>query len=118
MKKFYYLMAFGLFGLSNLNAQYQYSDPVQPDISHLGNAINTLQQRFNNNTKRLQNAVNDIQKQINQLDISYEKKQYVLGNLSNRVQSINSKRYDYSSNNVTESIINYLYDSVKKDLKN
>lgn len=117
MRKFYYLAVFGLFGLNNLNAQYRYSAPVQPDISHLGNAVNTLQQRYNYNTKRLQNAVDDIQKQVGRLDISYDRKQYVLSNLSNRVQSINSKGYDYSSNSVTESVINYLYDSVKKDLQ-
>lgn len=117
MKKIYYLAVFGLFGLINLNAQYRYSDPVQPNISHLGNATNTLQQRYNYNTKRVQNAVNDIQKQVGKLDISYDLKQYVLGNLNNRVQSINNKRYDYSSDNVTNSIIDYLYDSVKKDLQ-
>ncbi len=117
MRKFYYLAVFGLFGLNYVNAQYQYSTPVQPDMSHLGNAVNTLQQKYNYNTKRVQNAVNDIHKQVGKLDISYDRKQYVLGNLSNRVQSINSKGYDYSSNSVTESIINYLYDTVKKDLK-
>lgn len=117
MKKIYYLLVFGTIS-TFANAQYQYSNPVQPDISHLGNAVNTLQQRYNNNTYRLQNAVSNIEKQVRQLDISYEKKQFVLGNLSNRVQSINNKKYDYSSNSLTDSIIDYLYSSVKTDLTN
>lgn len=73
MKKTWILFAF-LMQSFICNAQYQYSTPVQPNLNGLGTAVNTIQNRYNNNTKRVQKAVDRLKSQILDLDISDEKK--------------------------------------------
>ena len=103
---------------SNGNLQrrpYQYRDPQQLDISGLGNAATTLQNRYNNNAERVQYEVNKIIKRVYQFEISDEQKEEIVTRFKNTaVRSINTQRINYSSDAETNSVINYLYDSINK----
>lgn len=93
----------------------QYRDPIQPDLSPMFRAQSILQQRYNYNTQRVQEAVNDIITRVYKFEIPNEQKEEIVTRFRNTaVRSINSQRIDYSNNNATNGVINYLYESINK----
>lgn len=108
----------GLFSYSQSRKPYQYRDPVPLDISNLGNASSTLQQRYNYNTQRVQQEIDAIVRQVNKLDITEKQKQDILELFQkNGIASLNAQRLNYSSDAQTNQAIKYLYDSVNSIIK-
>lgn len=104
------------FGLSRKPIQYR--DPVPLDISNLGNASSTLQQRYNYNTQRVQQEIDAIVRQVNKLDITEKQKQDILELFQkNGIASLNAQRLNYSSDAQTNQAIKYLYDSVNSIIR-
>lgn len=89
---------------------YQYRDPQQLDISNLGNATTTLQNRYDNNRRKAQNAIDDIVYQIKSMDISDSKKSKIL-NAFNETVRMNSRR-------ISNGEIDWLYDASNLIVKN
>lgn len=89
---------------------YQYKDPEKLDISGLGNAATTLQGRYNSNQKNAQVVIDDIVSQIKSLDISDTKKEKILNDFT---QTVNSNMQTIYNGNV-----NWLYDAVNTIIKN
>ncbi len=108
----------GLFSYSQSRKPIQYRDPVPLDISNLGNASSTLQQRYNYNTQRVQQEIDAIVRQVNKLDITEKQKQDILELFQkNGIASLNAQRLNYSSDAQTNQAINYLYNSVNSIIK-
>lgn len=89
---------------------YQYRDPEKLDISGLGNAATTLQNRYNNNQKNAQAVIDDIVHQIKSLDMSETKKEKILNDFT---ETVNSNMQTIYNGNV-----NWLYDAVNTIIKN
>lgn len=89
---------------------YQYRDPQQLDISNLGNAATTLQNRYNSNQKNAQAVVDDIVYQIKSLDISDDRKNKILETFDKTI--INNMESLYRGN------VNWLYDAANTIIKN
>lgn len=67
---------------------YEYKDPQQLDISNLGNAASTLQNRYNSNQKNAQTTINDIVNQIKAMNLSDSQKTEIL-NAFNKTINMN-----------------------------
>ncbi|AQX90688.1 hypothetical protein [Elizabethkingia anophelis] len=67
---------------------YEYKDPQQLDISSLGNAATTLQNRYNSNQKNAQTTINDIVNQIKAMNLSDSQKNEIL-NAFNKTINMN-----------------------------
>lgn len=107
-----------LFSYSQSRKPIQYRDPIPLDISNLGNASSTLQQRYNYNTQRVQQEIDAIVRQINKLDITEKQKQDILELFQkNGIASLNAQRLNYSSDAQTNQAIKYLYDSVNSIIR-
>ena len=89
---------------------YQYRDPEKLGISGLGNAATTLQGRYNSNQKNAQAVIDDIVSQIKSLDISDTKKEKILNDFT---QTVNSNMQTIYNGNV-----NWLYDAVNTIISN
>jgi len=89
---------------------YQYKDPEQLDISNLGNAATTLQNRYNSNQKNAQAVVDDILYQIKSLDISDDRK--------NRIIDAFNKTVTNNMESLYRGNINWLYDAANAIIKN
>ncbi|KAB1230192.1 hypothetical protein [Chryseobacterium viscerum] len=76
----------------------QYRDPQKLDISNLGNALSTKQNRYNN----AQAVINDIVSQINSLNVSQERKTKIL-NAFNKTVEMNLRR-------ISNGDVNWLYE--------
>lgn len=97
----------------------QYRDPIQPNISSLGNATSTLQNRYNNNTSYLQQQVAEMVQSVYNLDLTDEEKTKIINKFQNGpLHSVNSKSFNYSSLNETNRVLNYLSESLNKIIKN
>lgn len=89
---------------------YEYKDPQQLDISNLGNAASTLQNRYNSNQKSVQTVVDDILYQIKSLNISDDRKNRIIDDFNKTV--INNMETLYKGN------VNWLYDAANTIIKN
>lgn len=89
---------------------YQYKDPQQLDISNLGNAATTLQNRYNSNQKNAQTVIDDIVDQIKSLDMSDSKKNQILNDFN---KTVNANMRTISNGN-----INWLYGAVNTIIAN
>ncbi|REC40634.1 hypothetical protein [Candidatus Chryseobacterium massiliense] len=89
---------------------YQYKDPEQLDISNLGNAATTLQNRYNDNRRRAQTVIDDIVYQIKSMNISDSRKSKIL-NAFNETVNMNIRR-------ISNGEINWLYDVSNIIIKN
>jgi hypothetical protein len=88
---------------------YQYKDPQQLDISNLGNATTTLQNRYNNR-RNAQTVIDDIVYQIRSMDISDSRKSNIL-NAFNETVKMNVRR-------ISNGEIDWLYDASNLIIKN
>ncbi|REC42734.1 MULTISPECIES: hypothetical protein [Chryseobacterium] len=120
MKKTLLTVAFiciSLYGYSQYRQPTQYRDPQQLDISGLGNAMTTKQNRYNSNVSKIQNAINKITDHLRNLDISDERKQKLFNafdtNCIKQMPEIN-----YSSDLQSDQLVKFLYDCVNNQLKN
>jgi hypothetical protein len=95
----------------------QYRDPQQLDISNLGNALNTKQNRYNNNVSKVQTAISRISDHLRNLQIPDERKQNVFGAFENNCMK-QMPNINYSSDSQTDSLVQFLYDCVNDQLKN
>lgn len=119
MKKYLLIPIFGIlgtfiYGQSAYSKPYQYRDPAPVDITPLGNAATTLQNRYNNNIQTVGHTVKKIKRDIYESNMSNDNKNEVIRRFNSVISSLNSQRIDYSSTNQTNAVINYLYDSVNK----
>lgn len=89
---------------------YQYKDPQQLDISNLGNATTTLQNRYNNNQRSAQAVVDDIVYQIKSLNMSDSKKNQILNDFT---KTVNANMRAISNGNV-----NWLYNAANTIIAN
>lgn len=89
---------------------YQYKDPQQLDISNLGNAATTLQNRYDNNRRNVQNAINDIVSQVKAMNISDSQKDSVLKAFNKTVQ-MNTRK-------VSSGETEWLYDAINIIVEN
>lgn len=119
MKRFIITFLFTTIGVF-ANAQsaytrpYQYRDPAPVDITPLGNAATTLQNRYNDNIQTVGHTVKKIKRDIYESNMSNDDKNEVVRRFNSVISSLNSQRIDYGSTNQTNAVINYLYDSVNK----
>lgn len=92
---------------------------AQMDIGALGYAVKVKQQRYNYNRQRIQNEILDIQKYIESADISDKRKDIIISPFREIIQkNLNGRTFDLSSERQTNDIINWLYDSINKIIKN
>lgn len=92
---------------------YQYREPAKVDLSSTFNAVSTLQNRYDNNTSRVQNTINTIDSNIDNLDVSQSDKNSIHKAFSQAIsKNLNGQNFNYSSTNETNRIINWLYDTI------
>ncbi|RTY89643.1 hypothetical protein [Flavobacterium sp. GT3R68] len=92
--------------------QSTYINPI--DINLLEKALSSKQNRYDTNVQRVQNAITDIQSKIWSLSFSDNTKTTINARFKNEtLHYINSKKFDYSSNSMTNQVVNYLYSEVK-----
>lgn len=97
---------------------YQYAPPAKLDISVLGNATTTLQNRYNNNREEVQNTVNKIYRELNNLDITEEQNVRIKRRFSKAIDdNINNSSINLSSTSATNNVIDWLYTTVNKIVK-
>lgn len=97
----------------------QYRDPEKLDIGVLGNAMSGLQNNYNYNVRQVQITVNNIYGEIDDLDISNSDKSLIKKTFGDQInKNINNQKINYGSSNKTNEIINWLYDTVNKIVKN
>lgn len=91
--------------------QNQYNPIVNPINENLvRQVLSSKQARYDGNVTRVRNAIADITDKMNALEISVERNESMIERLNNEyVNVISGKNYDYSSQNVTNQIINWLY---------
>lgn len=96
---------------------YQYRDPVQLDISGLGNAMTTKQNRYNDNTQRIQSAIDRISNKLDKISKTDEEYDYLSNVFIERcVKKMPS--IDYSSVSQTDQLISNLYDCINYQIEN
>lgn len=97
----------------------QYRDPLQFNISSLGNATSTLQNRYNNNTSYLQQEVSAMVQSVYNLDLTNEEKTKIINKFQNEsLRIINTQAFNYSSLNETNKVLKYLRDNLNKIIQN
>ena len=89
---------------------YQYKDPQQLDISNLGDAATTLQNRYDSNRRNVQNAIYDIVNQVKAMNISDSQKASVLKAFNKTVQ-MNTRK-------VSSGETEWLYDAINIIVEN
>ncbi len=93
-------------GLSN-NSENSYVDPINGD--RVEDVLEAKENKYNVNTEKIRVAIRDIQNKINEMDMSEYERNKKQMELENKLKYINSKKIDYSNNNTTAQILNYLY---------
>lgn len=111
----------------SFNQQWVYKDLNEKPKSTYVNPINTellnkvmakKQNSIDNNVQKIQNIVDDIYYKIQKLDLDKDVKKTINNRFeSETLKFINSKKYNYSSNSITNQIINYLYSEINKIIK-
>lgn len=97
----------------------KYRDPVPLDITPLGNATTTLQNRYNQNTQWVQQEVRKMFDTVYNLDIYDNQKNQIIETFKNSpLESVNSQRINYSNVNECNRVLNYLRDSLNTIIKN
>lgn len=89
------------------SSQNSYTSPVNSSL--INQALATKQARFDENVKRVQNAIDDINSQIIEMDVSDAIRNEMNIKFKNRIKLINSKNIDYSNNTTVKQVIEYLY---------
>lgn len=101
------------------SGSYQYRDPQALDISILGQAALIKDQAYTNNFNLVQSNINTITSNVNNYQISDEDKRKILNSFYEAINNnINGQSYDYSSNSITNQIIDWLYQTVNTITKN
>lgn len=96
---------------------YQYRDPAPLDISGLGNAMTTKQNRYNDNTRRIQNAIDRISGKLDKISKTDEEYNYLSNIFTDRCVK-KMPNIDYSSVSQTDQLVKYLYDCINYQLDN
>jgi hypothetical protein len=94
--------------------QNTYVEPI--NLDYVNKALSTKQAKLDANVARIDNAVNDIGIKIQNLEIDYSIKEIVMATFQNALKTINNKKLDYSNNNTTREVINYLYSQVNNEI--
>lgn len=97
----------------------QYRDPIPLDITPLGNATTTLQNRYNQNTQWVQQEISKMFDAVYSLDIYDNQKNQIIETFKNSpLKSVNSQRINYSNINECNRVLNYLKESLSTIIKN
>lgn len=89
----------------NQQQEYTYNQPYNANL--INQALSQKQNNYNYNSKKIQEAIEDID------DSFYEYENYdaMHGDFGNILKTLREKRYDFSSNDMTRKVINYMYES-------
>ncbi|SIS30105.1 hypothetical protein SAMN05421639_101713 [Chryseobacterium shigense] len=97
----------------------QYRAPQQLNIVNIGDSMNILQNRYNNNVQQVQSTINNIESQIKNLDISDSQKTKIQNNFSELlVKNVFEKNWNYNSVSEVNRIINWMYETANIIIKN
>jgi len=112
----------------NLGAQWKYYDSsktknnptnsyIQPiNLNLLNKSLSSIQQRYNLNTTKVQEAINDIATRITNLKLEADTYEIVKFRFDKSLEYLNSQKFDYTKNVVTQNAIKYLYDQVNNEI--
>ncbi|RZK26880.1 MAG: hypothetical protein EOO43_01445, partial [Flavobacterium sp.] len=103
---------------------YEVTQPKQPqntyvepiNLDYVNKALSTKQAKLDANVAKIDNAVNDIGTKIQNLEIDSDIKEIVMYTFQNALKTINSRKLDYSNNNTTREVLNYLYKQVNDEI--
>ncbi len=96
---------------------YQYRDPVPLDISSLGNSMTTKQNRYNDNTRRIQDTIDRISNKLDKMSKTDEQYNFLINIFTEKCVK-KMPNIDYSSISQTDQLVNYLYDCINYQLEN
>ena len=100
-------------------SQNSYQEPAKVDLSPTLNALSILQDRYDNNVQQVQNNINNISQKIDELDVTnYEREQIRNAFAKLIAENLSGQKFNYSSASETNRIINWLYDSTNRIIKN
>lgn len=97
------------------STQDSYISPINTSL--VNKALASKQIRLDENVKKTQSSIDDIISSISQMEISQSAKDAILFKFRKTVKSIEYKNYDYSDNNLTRQVINYLYSEANAIIK-
>lgn len=99
--------------------QVEYNKPVNPYNTNLVERVLAAKQgRYDANVQRISNEINRIGDNINNYDISDERKQNMHDRFNSEyLDELNSKKRDLSNNNLVTDIINWMYTGINKIVK-
>jgi hypothetical protein len=92
-----------------------YISPINTTL--VQKALSAKQSRLDFNVERIQTAINDIYNKVEALPADRETRDRITSFVRSAVATINGKSLDYSSNNITLQVINYLYGSANDAIK-
>lgn len=95
--------------------QDSYISPVNTFL--INNVLASKQNRLDENVKKVQNSIDEIISGISQIEASKTTQDAILFKFGKTVKAIEYKNYDYSDNNLTRQVINYLYGEANTIIK-
>jgi hypothetical protein len=97
----------------------QYNPVVNPVNTELiGQVLASKEARYNANAQKIKTEIENIATYVNNLNIDDDTQSIILERHFNEyTNTLNQKRYDLSSNNLTSQIIKFLYDGINKITK-
>lgn len=113
----YYDLKNSQYRMQNSRQPYQYSAPAQVDISPLGDAASVLQGRYDSNSQKIMNTLKVITEQINELDISENQRTLIIKTFFKHFED-NQRNFNLNSTSETNGIVNWLFDSANKIIRN
>lgn len=88
--------------------QDSYISPVNTSL--INKVLASKQNRLDENIKKVQSSIDEIINGISEIEASQTTLDAILFKFRKTVKSIEYKNYDYSDNNLTRQVINYLYE--------
>ena len=100
-------------------SQNSYQEPAKVDLSPTLNALSILQDRYDNNVQQVQNNINNLSNKIDELNVTDSEKEQIRNAFAKLIaENLSGQRFNYSSASETNRIINWLYESTNKIIKN
>ncbi len=100
-------------------SQNSYQKPAKVDLSPTLNALSILQDRYDNNVQQVQNNINNLSNKIDELNVTDSEKEQIRNAFAKLIaENLSGQRFNYSSASETNRIINWLYESTNKIIKN
>ena len=88
------------------STQDSYISPINSSL--INKVLASKQNRLDENIEKVQSSIDEIIKTISQMDVSQATQDAILFKFRKTIKSIEYKNYDYSDNNLTRQLINYL----------